>query len=34
MLDRGLMMLKEGTYTNQSTGKGQMFFANKLLDEK
>ena len=45
MLDRGLMMLKESTYINQSTnevviytqpritGKGQMYFANKLLDE-
>ena len=45
MLDRGLMMLKEGSYVNQSTqelvtytqpritGKGQMYFTNKLLDE-
>jgi len=45
MLDRGLMMLKEGSYINQSTqelvtytqpritGKGQMYFTNKLLDE-
>lgn len=46
MLDRGLMTLKEGSYINQSTqelvtytqpritGKGQMYFTNKLLDEK
>lgn len=45
MLDRGLMSLKEGSYINQSTnelvtytqsritGKGQMYFTNKLLDE-
>jgi anti-repressor protein len=45
MLDRGLMTLKEGSYINQSTqemvtytqpritGKGQMYFTNKLLDE-
>lgn len=45
MLDRGLMTLKEGSYVNQSTqelvtytqsritGKGQMYFTNKLLDE-
>lgn len=45
MLDRGLMSLKEGSYVNQSTeelvtytqpritGKGQMYFTNKLLDE-
>lgn len=46
MLDRGLMTLKEGSYVNQSTqelvtytqpritGKGQMYFTNKLLDER
>lgn len=46
MLDRGLMTLKEGSYINQSTqelvtytqpritGKGQMYFTNKLLDEQ
>lgn len=45
MLDRGLMSLKEGSYINQSTqelvtytqpritGKGQMYFTNKLIDE-
>jgi len=45
MLDRGLMSLKEGSYINQSTqelvtytqpritGKGQIYFTNKLLDE-
>lgn len=45
MLNRGLMVLKEGSYVNQSTqelvtytqpritGKGQMYFTNKLLDE-
>jgi len=45
MLDRGLMSLKEGSYVNQATqelvtytqpritGKGQMYFTNKLLDE-
>lgn len=45
MLDRGLMTLKEGSYVNQATnelvtytqprisGKGQMYFTNKLLDE-
>ena len=45
MLDRGLMALKEGSYVNQATqelitytqpritGKGQMYFTNKLLDE-
>jgi anti-repressor protein len=45
MLDRGLMTLKEGSYINQATqelvtytqpritGKGQMYFTNKLLDE-
>ncbi len=45
MLDRGLMTLKEGSYINQSTqelvtytqsritGKGQMYFTNKLIDE-
>ena len=46
MLSRGLMTLKEGSYVNNSTGelitytqprisgKGQMYFTNKLLDEK
>ena len=46
MLDRGLMSLKEGSYVNQSTqelvtytqsritGKGQLYFTNKLIDEK
>jgi len=45
MLDRGLMTLKEGSYVNQSTqelvtytqpritGKGQLYFTNKLIDE-
>jgi len=45
MLDRGLMTLKEGNYITQATqelvtyiqpritGKGQMYFTNKLLDE-
>jgi len=45
MLDRGLMSLKEGSYVNASTGelvtytqpritgKGQLYFTNKILDE-
>lgn len=45
VLDRGLMTLKEGTYINNSTGelvtytqprlsgKGQIYFTNKLIDE-
>ena len=45
IIDRGLMVLKEGTYINQATqelvtytqpritGKGQMYFTNKILDE-
>lgn len=44
-IDRGLLMLKEGTYINQATnetvsytqprvtGKGQIYFTNILLDE-
>jgi len=46
MLDRGLMCLKEGSYINNSTGelvtytqarltgRGQLYFTNKLLEEK
>lgn len=46
IVDRGLMMLKEGSYINQSTnelvtytqpritGKGQIYFLNKIIDEK
>lgn len=45
VVDRGLMKLKEGSYINPSTdelvtytqpritGKGQIYFANKLIDE-
>lgn len=45
VIDRGLMKLKEGSYINPSTdelvtytqpritGKGQIYFANKLIDE-
>jgi len=45
-IDRGLFKLKEGSYINQSTGetiiytqtritgKGQLYFTNKLLDEE